>query len=126
MVGYRYTALIELPTYYYNKGQTNYDLDGELRIAGINFELGVSGPMQFHQDPVYADMDSYIQYESGMVTNASNYNNPPSELHKAVRVPVHKKNDKYTMQIQIPDPFSTALLSASWDGNYSPKRHVRR
>ena len=126
VVGYRYTSIIELPTYYYNKGQTNYDLDGELRIAGINFELGVSGPMQFHQDPVYADMDSYIQYESGMVTNASNYNNPPSELHKAVRVPVHKKNDKYTMQIQIPDPFSTALLSASWDGNYSPKRHVRR
>jgi hypothetical protein len=70
VVGYRYTTLIELPTYYYNK--------------------------------------------------------PPSELHKAVRVPVHKKNDKYTMQIQIPDPFSTALLSASWDGNYSPKRHVRR
>ena len=126
VVGYRYTALIELPTYYYNKGQTNYDLDGELRIAGINFELGVSGPMEFHQDPVYADMSSYVQYESGMVTNASNYNKPPSELHKAVRVPVHKKNDKYTMQIQIPDPFSTALLSASWDGNYNPKRHVRR
>ena len=126
VVGYRYTTLIELPTYYYNKGQTNYDLDGELRIAGINFELGVSGPMQFHQDPVYADMDSYIQYESGMLANASNFNKPPSELHKAVRVPVHKKNDKYTMQIQIPDPFSTALLSASWDGNYSPKRHVRR
>ena len=126
VVGYRYTTLIELPTYYYNKGQTNYDLDGELRIAGINFELGVSGPMQFHQDPVYADMDSYIQYESGMLANASNFNEPPSELHKAVRVPVHKKNDKYTMQIQIPDPFSTALLSASWDGNYSPKRHVRR
>ena len=126
VVGYKYTSIIELPTYYFNKGQTNYDLDGELRIAGINFELGVSGPMEFHQDPVYADMDSYVQYESGMLTNASNYNKPPSELHKAVRVPVHKKNDKYTMQIQIPDPFSTALLSASWDGNYSPKRHVRR
>ena len=126
VVGYRYTTIIELPTYYYNKGQTNYDLDGELRIAGINFELGVSGPMQFHQNPVYADMSSYIQYESGMLANASNLNKPPSELHKAVRVPVHKKNDKYTMQIQIPDPFSTALLSASWDGNYSPKRHVRR
>ena len=126
VVGYRYTTLIELPTYYYNKGQTSYDLDGELRISGINFELGVSGPMEFHQEPTYADMDSYIQYESGMLANASNYNKPPSELHKAVRVPVHKKNDKYTMQIQIPDPFSTALLSASWDGNYSPKRHVRR
>jgi len=126
VVGYKYTAIIELPTYYYNQGQANYDLDGELRISGINFELGVSGPMEFHQNPLYADMDSYIQYESGMVSNSNNYNEPPAELSKSVRVPVQKKNDKYTMQIQIPDPFSTALLSASWDGNYSPKRHVRR
>ena len=126
VVGYKYTSIIELPTYYYNQGQTNYDLDGELRISGINFELGVSGPMEFHQNPLYADMDSYIQYESGMVSNSNNYNQPPAELSKSVRVPVQKKNDKYTMQIQIPDPFSTALLSASWDGNYSPKRHVRR
>ena len=126
VLGYRYTTIVELPTYYYNKGQTNYDLDGELRIAGINFELGVSGPMQFHQNPIYANMSSYIQYESGMLANASNFNQPPAELTKSVRVPVQKKNDKYTMQIQVPDPFSIALLSASWDGNYSTKRHVRR
>tara|TARA_B100000131_G_scaffold20876_1_gene20283 strand:+ start:1016 stop:4204 length:3189 start_codon:yes stop_codon:yes gene_type:complete len=126
VLGYRYTTIVELPTYYYNKGQTNYDLDGELRIAGLNFELGVSGPMEFHQNPIYANMSSYVQYESGMLTNASNYNQPPSELSKSVRVPVQKKNDRYTMQIQIPDPFSIALLSASWDGNYSNKRHVRR
>ena len=95
-------------------------------VFEINFELGVSGPMQFHQDPVYANMSSYIQYESGMLANASNFNQPPAELTKSVRVPVQKKNDKYTMQIQVPDPFSIALLSASWDGNYSTKRHVRR
>ena len=126
VVGYKYTAIIELPTYYFDKSQVNYDLDGELRIAGINFELGVSGPMQFHQTPQYANMSSFIQYESGMLANASNFNQPPSTLSKQVRVPVQKKNDRYTMQIQIPDPFSTAILSASWDGNYSVKRHVRR
>ena len=88
--------------------------------------MGVSGPMQFHLTPQYADMDSYTQYESGMLTNASNFNAPPATLEKSVRVPIQKKNEKYTLQIQIPDPFSTALISASWDGNYNTKRHVRR
>ena len=125
-VGYKYTSIIELPTYYLNVGQNAYDLDGELRISGINFEMGVSGPMQFHLTPKYADMDSYTQYESGMLTNSSNFNAPPATLEKSVRVPIQKKNEKYTLQIQIPDPFSTALISASWDGNYNQKRHVRR
>ena len=125
-VGYKYTSIIELPTYYLNVGQNAYDLDGELRISGINFEMGVSGPMEFHLSPQYADMDSYTQYESGMLTNSSNFDKPPATLEKSVRVPIQKKNEKYTLQIQIPDPFSTALISASWDGNYNNKRHVRR
>jgi len=125
-VGYSYTSIIELPTYYLNRGEARYDTDGELRISGINFELGVSGPMEFHLSPTYADMDSYTQFESGMLTNSANFNEPPAILAKSVRVPIQKKNEKYTLQIQIPDPFSTALLSASWDGNYNEKRHVRR
>ena len=82
--------------------------------------------MEFHLSPTYADMDSYTQFESGMLTNSANFNEPPATLAKSVRVPIQKKNEKYTLQIQIPDPFSTALLSASWDGNYNEKRHVRR
>ena len=125
-VGYKYTSTIELPTYYLNVGQNTYDLDAELRISGINFEMGVSGPMEFHVNPTYADMDSYKHEESGMFTNSSNFNEPPATLSKSIRVPIQKKNDKFTLQIKMPDPFSTALISASWDGNYNQKRHVRR
>tara|TARA_B100000212_G_scaffold330136_1_gene296103 strand:+ start:12238 stop:15243 length:3006 start_codon:yes stop_codon:yes gene_type:complete len=125
-VGYKYTTLIELPTYYFTPSANVYDMDGELRISGINFELGVSGPMEFHISSTFNDMADFVQFESGMITNATSFNTPPSELTKQVRVPLYKKTDKYRLQIQIPDPFSTALLSASWDGNYNPKRHVRR
>lgn len=135
-VGYKYTSIIELPTYYLNVGQNTYDLDGELRISGINFEMGVSGPMQFHltspftytdsSGNVTKDIDDYVQFESGMLSNSSVFDKPPAALEKSVRVPVQRKNEKYTLQIQIPDPFSTALISASWDGNYNNKRHVRR
>ena len=73
-----------------------------------------------------SEFDDYIQYESGMTAGLSNVGKPPSELNKSVRVPIQKKNTKYNLQIKIPDPFSTALISASWDGIYNQKRHVRR
>ena len=135
-VGYKYTSTIELPTYYFNAGQNAYDTNGELRISGINFELGVGGPMEFHLTSPYQfvdasgnvtkDVDDYVQFESGILSNTSVFDKPPADLARSVRVPIQRKNEKYTLQIKIPDPFSTAIISGSWDGNYSNKRHVRR
>ena len=135
-VGYKYTSIIELPTYYINLGNNAYDTDGDLRISGINFEMGVGGPMEFHLTSPFTyidssgnttkDVDDYVQFESGILSNSSVFDKPPADLAKSVRVPVQRKNEKYTLQIQIPDPFSTALISASWDGIYNPRRHVRR
>jgi len=135
-VGYKYTSTIELPTFYLNVGQNIYDTDGELRISGINFEMGVGGPLQFHLTSPFTfidssgnitkDIDDYVQFESGILSNSSVFDKPPADLATSVRVPVQRKNEKYTLQIQIPDPFSTAIISASWDGIYNQKRHVRR
>ena len=141
-VGYRYDTLIELPTYYSAFEPGKYDLDGDLRISGINFEMGVSGPMEFHLSSVYSDwtdttdngvadtetkdIADYIQYESGMTTSSDRYNKPPATLMKSVRVPIQRKNEKYKLQIKIPDPFTTSLISASWDGRYNTRRHVRK
>ena len=135
-VGYKYTSIIELPTYYINLGNNAYDTDGDLRISGINFEMGVGGPMEFHLTSPFTyidssgnttkDIDDYVQFESGILSNSSVFDKPPADLAKSVRVPVQRKNEKYTLQIKIPDPFSTALISASWDGIYNPRRHVRR
>ena len=136
IVGYQYDTTIELPTYYLNTGQNAYDLEGDLRISGINFELGVSGPMQFEltspfsytdaSGNVIKDIDDYTQYETGMITGLSNFNTIPAKLSKTVRVPIQRKNDKYNLKIKVTDPFSIALISASWDGIYNQKRHVRR
>ena len=135
-VGYKYTSTIELPTYYFNSGQNAYDTNGELRISGINFELGVGGPMEFHLTSPYEyidangnvtkDIDDYVQFESGILSNSSVFDKPPADLARSVRVPIQRKNEKYTLQIKVPDPFSTTIISGSWDGNYSNKRHVRR
>ncbi|MBO03159.1 MAG: hypothetical protein CMG35_11020, partial [Candidatus Marinimicrobia bacterium] len=136
IVGYKYDTTIELPTYYLNTGQNTYDLEGDLRVSGINFELGVSGPMEFHLTSPFSytdangnvtkDIDDYTQYETGMITGLSNFNTIPAELSKTVRVPIQRKNDKYNLKIKVTDPFPIALISASWDGIYNQKRHVRR
>ena len=135
-VGYKYTTIIELPTYYLNVGQNTYDTDGDLRISGINFEMGVGGPLEFHltspfeyvdaSGNITKDIDDYVQFESGVLSDSSVFDKPPAALATSVRVPVQRKNEKYTLQIQIPDPFSTAIISASWDGIYHNRRHVRR
>jgi len=136
VVGYSYTSVLELPDYHLALEATRYDTNGSLRISGMNFDLGVSGPMEFHitaknsyidsSGTVTPEFDTYIQYESGMKTGLANFGKPPTELNKSVRVPIQKKNNKFDLQIKIPDPFSTALISASWDGNYNQRRHVRR
>ena len=136
IVGYQYDTTIELPTYYLNTGQNAYDLEGDLRVSGINFELGVSGPMEFHLTSPFSytdangnvtkDIDDYTQYETGMITGLSNLNTIPAELTKTVRVPIQRKNNKYNLKIKVTDPFPIALISASWDGIYNQKRHVRR
>ena len=124
--GYQYTSTIELPSYYLAFEQGKYDLDADLRITGINFEMGIGGPIEFHLESIYADMDDYVQYESGLKLDDSDFGKPPSKMTKSVRVPIQKKNEKYNLTIKIPDPFSTALISGSWDGRYNQRRHVRR
>ena len=123
-VGYKYTTEVQLPNYYFSVSPGQYDVNGDLRIERLNFELGVSGPMEFHLSS--PQMDAYIQYESGMSVDSEDFNSIPSKLYKSVMVPVHRKNNKYTLTIKIPDPFTATVVSASWDGRYNNKRHVRK
>lgn len=123
-IGYKYTTEIELPNFYYAIQPGKYDIDGDLRISRINFEMGISGPMEFHLTS--PQVDDYIQYESGMEVDRGEFNAVPSKLYKSVKVPVHRKNEKYTLTIKVPDPFTATIVSASWDGRYDTKRHVRR
>ena len=86
--------------------------------------MGVSGPLEFHLTS--PQINDYIHYESGIIADLSSLNKVPSQLHKQVSVPIYRKNDKYDMTVKIPAPFTTTLVSASWDGKFNTKRHVRR
>ena len=135
-VGYGYASTIQLPTYYMNLGQNAYDIDGDLRISGINFEVGHGGLIQFmvhspyeyvdENGTIVKDVDDYTQLGDGMTSDSSQLNTHPTQLTSSLRLPIQRKNDKYLLTIYYNTPFSTALISASWDGIYNPRRHVRR
>jgi len=123
-IGYKYTTEIQLPSYYYSLKDGITDVDADLRIQRLNFELGVSGPMEFYLTA--PETDPHIQYESGIIADINAFNSIPSKLYKSVSVPIYKKNDKYTLTIRIPDPFTATIVSGSWDGRYDNRRHVRK
>jgi len=123
-LGYKYTTEVQLPSYYLSTSDGGKDVNGDLRIHRLNFDLGVSGPMEFHLTA--PQTDSYIHYESGMITDINSFNNIPSKLYKSVSIPIYKKNEKYTLTIKIPDPFTATIVSGSWDGRYDNRRYVRK
>jgi len=122
--GYKYTCEVGLPTYYLSKERGQYDVEADLRIHRLNFDLGVSGPLEFHITS--PQRDTYIHEESGIVADLTALNKVPSDLYKNISVPIYKKNIKYDCTVKIPDPFSATIVSASWDGSYNTKRHARQ
>tara|TARA_R100000458_G_scaffold12295_1_gene10131 strand:+ start:210 stop:3257 length:3048 start_codon:yes stop_codon:yes gene_type:complete len=125
-IGYNYVTSIELPQYYFSYDQGKYDIDGDLRIGGYNFELGLSGPLDFFINDVVDDSTWYTQQESGMLANLNKFQEIPSSLYKSVRVPIYKNNNEFRFWIFITQPFSATIVSASWDGRYNTRRHVRK
>ena len=133
--GYQYTTEVGLPTPYFGtESKGAYDVNADLRIHRLNFELGVSGPLEFHLQDIVRNQagtngetfNDYIHYESGIINDVSMLNKVPSQLYKSVSIPVYKKNTKYDMTIKVTAPFTATLVSASWDGKYNTRRHVRR
>ena len=125
-IGYKYTTEFELPQYYFSYDQGKYDIDGDLRMGGYNFELGLSGPVSFSVDDVVGNANFYTQNESGMLTDWNKFGEIPSLLYKSIRVPIYRKNDKFRFKVKIDQPFSATIVSASWDGRYNTRRHVRK
>ena len=125
-IGYQYITQFELPQYYFAYDQGKYDIDGDLRMGGYNFELGVSGPIEFDVADVIGNSSFYEHTDSGMLTDWSTFQSIPQILYKSVRIPIYRKNNKFRFTVKINQPFSATIVSASWDGRYNTRRHVRK
>jgi hypothetical protein len=127
IIGYPYTSTLELPTYYPTLGENQYDINGDLRISGMNFELGVASPMEFHLESIYSDIDDYIHEYTAIGSDIEDtFGSNPVKVQQSIRVPIQRKNKKYNLTIKSIEAFPMSLISASWDGIYNQRRHVRR
>ena len=127
LVGYKYTSTLELPTYYPVLGENQFDINGDLRISGMNFELGVASPMEFHLESIYSDIDDYIhEYTAIEADTEDTFGSNPVKVQQSIRVPIQRKNKKYNLTLKSIEAFPMSLISASWDGIYNQRRHVRR
>ena len=122
IVGYSYAYDISLPkTYFRNQGRA--DTSGMVIINRYKFSMGLSGVCQFKLLPRgHAEWTN-----TAAVIDAQQYlaNDVPLANQSVVTVPIHQRNNNFTMRVFSESPFPVSLTSMMWEGNYSP-RYYRR
>lgn len=122
VVGYAFDYEVELPTYYFNQGQS-IDWSAILTIARMRFNVGLSGYLEFFLKRYGAQEWRLIQ----PVIQADYYlaSNIPLNKDTVFNVPIHQRNTNYQLKVKSTSPFPVTLTSMTWEGNYST-RYIRR
>ena len=125
IVGYKYTYDIELPRTYFRTDQTGTmsDYTATLTIARMKFSTGLSGVVGFKLNRKgttdYTDVNP--------VPSANFYlaNDVPLVDQSVMTVPIHQKNDNFTLRVYSDSPFPVSLTGMMWEGYYSPRFYRR-
>ena len=125
IVGYKYTYDIELPRTYFKTDQTGTmsDYTATLTIARMKFSTGLSGVVGFKLNRKgttdYTDVNP--------VPSANFYlaNDVPLVNQSVMTVPIHQKNDNFTLRVYSDSPFPVSLTGMMWEGYYSPRFYRR-
>ena len=76
-------------------------------------------------DTVEVYVDQWYTLQSTQEANYYLGDDVPLTEQGTFVVPIHQKNDNYTLRVFSDSPFPVALTSMAWEGNYSP-RYYRR
>jgi len=125
IVGFKYTYDLTLPKTYFKLDQagTVSDYTASLSIARMKFFTGLTGEVAFKLSRLgtaeYTDVTS--------VPDANYYlaNDVPLDDQSVVTVPIHAKNDSFTLRVYSDTPFPVSLNSMMWEGYYSPRFYRR-
>jgi hypothetical protein len=122
VIGYSFDYEVELPTYYFNQGQS-IDWSANLTVARMKFNVGLSGYLEFYLKRYGATEWNLLQ----PVIQADYYLSDVIPLNKdtVFTVPIHQRNTNYQLKLKSTSPFPVTLTSMTWEGNYST-RYYRR
>jgi len=125
IVGFKYTYDIELPKIYYklNPEGTRSDYAASLIVARVKFSTGLSGVVSFKLKPKGAAEWTDVH----PIIDANFYlaNDVPLADQSVLSVPIHQRNDNFTLRAYSDSPFPVSLTSSMWEGNYSPRFYRR-
>lgn len=122
-VGYKYNFDVELPHMYYMLGEGKSDYTATLTIARMKFSVALSSNLGFKLKA----RGSAEWYDVQSVQNADYYlgDDVPLEEQTVFTLPIHQRNNNFSLRVFSDSPFPVALTSMMWEGNYSP-RYYRR
>ena len=125
VVGFTYTYDLTLPKTYFKVDQTGTlsDYAASLSIARMKFFTGLSGEVGFKLSRL--GTSEYTDVTSVPTANYYLANDVPLDDQKMVTVPIHAKNDAFTLRVYSDTPFPVSLNSMMWEGYYSPRFYRR-
>lgn len=126
IVGYTFQYLVELPRIYYRTGedQAVTDYTAYLTVARIKFNFGLSGDINLRV--VAAGRPQWDVLAGVKKLNYYKLNDIPFAAEGVFTLPIHQKSENFRVFITSATPFPVSLISAMWEGNYSPKFYTRR
>ena len=125
IVGYKYIFDIVLPRTYYrlDDAGTRTDYTSTLTVARMKFATGQGGFVGFklkrQGSADYTDLKPVIK------ANFDKANDVPLANQSTLIVPIHQKNDNFTLRVYSDSPFPVSLNSMMWEGYYSPRFYRR-
>lgn len=126
IVGYTFDYQVELPTFYYRSGEdlSIADYTAYLTVARVKFNFGLSGDIGLQVDAL-----GRPQWNTLAGIKKLDYyklNDIPFVAEGVFTLPIHQRSENFTVTIKSDSPFPVSLISAMWEGNYSPKFYTRR
>ena len=79
----------------------------------------------YNEDELEIYMDEWYFLEP--ISNANTYlaDDVPLDESRTVTIPIHQRNNNYSLRVFTDSPFPVSLNSMMWEGNYSPRFYRR-
>lgn len=122
-LGFKYDFDIELPRTYYQIGEGISDYTANTTVSRMKFSVGLSSNIGFRLKA----RGSSEWYDVQSIQNADYYlaDDVPLNEQTVYTLPIHQRNNNFSLRVFSDSPFPVSLTSMMWEGNYSP-RYYRR
>jgi hypothetical protein len=123
IVGYAFDFEVFLPRIYFRTNELS-DFTAGLIIARAKFSCGLSGDINFELN--VRGRQQWINADTVKLANYYLASTVPVVSGASFTVPIHQRNDNYTLKVKSDTPYPLSLISMTWEGMYSPRYYERQ